>query len=191
MTMANTTSWSFSDFLVPQDTSEAPAPTILGMADSTAPVIVPVVTYWVVSAFYEAADYFDWFPTYRTYPSGEEKKRNLVSRWQTLRNVLTMHFVQIVFGFASVHLLPKAEVAPAWGNIGSAAYFGLYIKNNVPVLSDRPGLLWIAAYWSCTVWLIGRLLMAFFIFDTWAYWVHYMAHNVPRVYRTHSLYSRP
>lgn len=185
--MANATHWRFDDFLVPQDTSNAPAATVLGMPDSTASVVVPVVTYWVVSAFYEAADYFDWFPAYRTFPSDEEKKRNTVSRWQTLRSVLTIHAVQTAFGFASIWMLPKPDVAPVWGGIGSVAYFGLGVKNYVPVLSEYPELVWVAAHGLRLLWLACRQLLAFFIFDTWSYWVHYMAHSVPWVYRTYSV----
>jgi sphinganine C4-monooxygenase len=188
--MANTTHWRFDDFLVPQSTSNAQPTTILGVSASTASVIVPIVIYWVTSAFYEAAEYFDWFPAYRTYPSGEEKRRNLVSRWQTLRSVLTMHVVQTVFGFATIYLLPKPEMAPAWDQVGSVAYFGLGLRKHAPVLlSEDPGLLWIASYSLRLLWLSCRQLIAFFLFDTWAYWVHYMEHMVPWLYRTYPLLS--
>ena len=187
--MANSTHWRFDDFLVPQNTSNAQPTTILGVSDSTASVIVPIVTYWVTSAFYEAAEYFDWFPAYRTYPSGEEKRRNQVSRWQTLRSVLTIHVVQTVFGFATIYLLPKPEVAPAWDHVGSVAYFGLGLKKHVPVLSEDPGLVWITSHSLRLLWLGCRQLVAFFLFDTWAYWAHYTLHMVPWLYSTHPLLS--
>ncbi|KAK3190670.1 hypothetical protein K4F52_003361 [Lecanicillium sp. MT-2017a] len=134
--MTNTTShWEFDDFLVPQDMSDAVPATILGMPDSIASVVVPIMAYWVVSGFYEAADYFDWFPAYRTFPSSEEQKRNLVSRWKTLRSVLTMHAVQTIFGFSTIYLLPKPKVVQTWGDVGSVAYFGLGVKSYIPVFA--------------------------------------------------------
>lgn len=188
--MTNTTShWEFDDFLVPQDMSDALPATILWMPDSIASVVVPIMAYWVVSGFYEAADCFDWFPAYRTFPSSEEQKRNLVSRWKTLRSVLTMHAVQTIFGFSTIYLLPKPKVVQTWGDVGSVAYFGLGVKSYIPVLAESPIVVWFAAHGLRLVWLASRQLLTFFIFDTWAYWVHYTEHTVPWLYSSYSTLS--
>ncbi|WQF80925.1 Putative fatty acid hydroxylase [Colletotrichum destructivum] len=183
--------FDFEAFLTPSErgiASPQPPSLFLGMDDARASVVVPLLAYWVVSIFYETVHYAGWFAAYRVYPTGEEKRRNLVTRWETLRVVLVMHAVQLVFGLVMASILEPADgagVGPVWGRFGSAEFFGLQIKSIFPHAAATlgPKVLWNLAkvlQWS---WLGLRQLATFFVFDTWAYWVHYFEHMIPFLYR--------
>lgn len=179
--------YDFEAFLRPPTPGdlEARLPTILGLADPHAATIYPIVAYWIVSLFYEMVHYFNWFPQYQVYSNEEEEKRNLVSRWETLRVVLIMHAVQIVFGIAVTLYLPLAGPAVSWGQFGSFEYFGFKVKEHVPQ-STAPLFTWMAAGTLRWTFLCLRQLATFLIFDTWAYWFHYIEHVVPFLYRESS-----
>ncbi|KAL0935774.1 Sphingolipid C4-hydroxylase SUR2 [Colletotrichum truncatum] len=188
----NQTTFDYEAFLTPPKHGiESPQPprTLLGMDDARASVVVPLLAYWVVSIFYETAHYSGWFDKYRVYPTGEEKRRNLVTRWETLRVVIVMHVVQLVFGLVMASILEPADGAVAgvsvWGQFGSAEFFGLEIKRRLPNVASvlRPEALWMISHSFRWAWLGLRQLIAFFLFDTWAYWVHYFEHMIPFLYR--------
>lgn len=188
--MRNTTRWKFDDFLEPRATAAAPSAPILGMNDATAAVVVPIIAYWALSLFYETASYFNWFAAHRAHPTSEEKRRNLVTRWQTFVNVVMNHAIQLIFSFAVIHISGPTEAAPSWGQLGSLEYFGLAIQKSFPAVSRTPKVLWIAAQSLRWAWLVFRQLVAFFAFDTWEYWVHYTLHVVPWLYRRSAPPSR-
>jgi sphinganine C4-monooxygenase len=176
---------SLESFLSPPEDGLKPLPpSIFGLTDAQAATIVPIASYWIASIFYETADYWDWFPQYRVYPSGEEQRRNLVTREKVLRIVLIMQAVQIVFGLSLTALIPLPAPSRTWGAFASVEYFGLTLVKSAPRLrSIDPRLVWTAAHALRLGYLGLRQLAAFFIFDTWAYWFHYVEHNVPWLYR--------
>ncbi|KAL8283019.1 hypothetical protein RB597_010420 [Gaeumannomyces tritici] len=191
----NQTAFDYEAFLTPPkhglELSQPPG-TILGMDDARASVIVPLLAYWAVSIFYETAHYIGCFDKYRVYPTGEEKRRNLVSRRETLRVVLIMHAVQVVFGLVMASILEPADGGAAaaaarlaWGRPGSAEFFGLEIRRRLPRAASALGseALWAVSHGLVWAWLGLRQLAAFFVFDTWAYWVHYFEHVIPFLYR--------
>jgi sphinganine C4-monooxygenase len=164
-----------------------PPSKLLGLDSAVAPTVLPILFYWIASILYELATHFDFFNEYHVYPDGDEKRRNLVSRTEVLRNVLTMQAVQIAFGLFLTANFPSPIPVRHWNEFGSVEYFGLaLVKLTSEGIDGR--LLWFSAHSLHWVYLGLRQFCAFFVFDTWAYWVHYTEHMVPWLYRKSLLF---
>ena len=61
-------------------------------------VLAPVVAYWALSLFFHWIDVNDYFPQYRLHTPAEVAKRNRVSRWEVVRDVVIQQVVQTVVG---------------------------------------------------------------------------------------------
>lgn len=163
-------------------------PTMLGMSEFHASVFLPIISFWIVSCFYETLEYFDWFAQHRIVPTAEEQKRNLVSRWEVARTTLAMHAVQIVFVLAFESIFPQATQSQesVWGAFGSVEYFGfavLQLAAKIHIALD-PRLAWVVAQSLRWVNLLMRQFACFIILDTWVFWVHYITHASTYLYRT-------
>ncbi|KAF2860218.1 C4-hydroxylase [Piedraia hortae CBS 480.64] len=75
-------------------------PVIPGVADPILALALPVVAYWVVSLVFHAIDMWDLFPQYRLHTPAEVLKRNHVSRWEVLRDVVVQQIIQTAVGLA-------------------------------------------------------------------------------------------
>lgn len=88
-------------------------------SDAFIQAALPVVAYWVVSLIFHAIDVFDLFPQYRLHTPAEVLKRNHVSRYEVLRDVVLQQIIQIIASFSlSVFDEPlttgKADWDVAW-----------------------------------------------------------------------------
>ena len=76
-----------------------PRPALLPpFSDKTLCVWGPIVAYWAFSLFFHWIDTRDYFPQYRLHTPAEILKRNRVSRWEVLRDVLIQQVFQVVVG---------------------------------------------------------------------------------------------
>ena len=89
-----------SDTLPPLPTyTEHPLPSLVpGIPDQVLTLALPVVAYWGVSLFFHLMDEYDLFPQYRLHTPAEVLKRNRVSRWEVLRDVVIQQVVQTIVG---------------------------------------------------------------------------------------------
>lgn len=60
--------------------------------------IFPVAVYWVVSIFFHIIDVYDIWPQYRLHTPEEITKRNHVSRYEVLRDVILQQIIQYGLG---------------------------------------------------------------------------------------------
>lgn len=79
------------------------------ISDFWANLFVPIVVYWVMSMLFHFIDTFDFFPQYRLHTPEEILKRNHVSRYEVLRDVIFQHIIQVVTG-ALLALTEPAEM---------------------------------------------------------------------------------
>lgn len=74
-----------------------PMPDLLPwISDFWLSIILPHITYWLVSGIFHIIDVYDLFPQYRLHTPEEIKQRNLASRWQVARDVLVEQVIQMV-----------------------------------------------------------------------------------------------
>jgi sphinganine C4-monooxygenase len=61
-------------------------------------LIFPFVAYWVASMAFHWIDINDYFPQYRLHTPVELLKRNHVSRWEVVRDVIVQQIIQTAVG---------------------------------------------------------------------------------------------
>ena len=77
-----------------------PLPPLLPpVPDKLLTLLLPIVAYWVLSMFFHWIDTKDYFPQYRLHTPAEVTKRNRVSRWEVIRDVLIQQAVQTAVGW--------------------------------------------------------------------------------------------
>ncbi|KAJ5382136.1 hypothetical protein N7517_000047 [Penicillium concentricum] len=73
------------------------------LPDNILSLILPVVAYWGLSMIYHYLDVNDYFVEYRLHTPAEVLKRNKVTRWEVVRDVVLQQVIQTVAGFAFVY----------------------------------------------------------------------------------------
>lgn len=66
--------------------------------DKVSTVLLPIIAYWALSMFFHWIDTKDHFPQYRLHTPAEVAKRNRVSRWEVMRDVVIQQIVQTFVG---------------------------------------------------------------------------------------------
>lgn len=96
---ANATS---SNTLIPDLPSYtlSPRPSLIeGIPDIWLQLISPIAAYWIVSLFFHVLDTLDLCAQYRLHTPAEVLKRNHVSRYEVLRDVLLQQVIQTIAGY--------------------------------------------------------------------------------------------
>lgn len=96
---------------LPSYTLQPLSPVISWIDDKYLTLALPVIAYWLTSLFFHMIDTFDVFPQYRLHTPAELLKRNHVSRYEVLRDVIIQHVVQTIFGLG----LALVEPDPVYG----------------------------------------------------------------------------
>jgi sphinganine C4-monooxygenase len=117
MASANITSYDLPP--LPEYTLKPLQPLTSWASDAFIQAALPVVGYWVVSLIFHAIDVYDLFPQYRLHTPAEVLKRNHVSRYEVLRDVVLQQIIQIIasFGLSIFDEAPttgKADWDVAW-----------------------------------------------------------------------------
>lgn len=73
-------------------------PLISPIPDKILILLLPIAAYWALSMFFHWIDTKDLLPQYRLHTPVEVLKRNRVSRWEVVRDVLIQQAVQTVMG---------------------------------------------------------------------------------------------
>ncbi|CBX99658.1 hypothetical protein IAQ61_005090 [Plenodomus lingam] len=109
MASANITSYDLPP--LPEYTLKPLTPLSSWASDAFIQAALPVAGYWVVSLVYHAIDVYDLFPQYRLHTPAEVLKRNHVSRYEVLRDVVLQQIIQIIASFS----LSLFDEAPTTG----------------------------------------------------------------------------
>ena len=73
-------------------------PLVAPIPDKLFTLLLPIAAYWILSLFFHWIDVNDYFSSYRLHTPAEVLKRNHVSRWEVIRDVLIQQVVQTVVG---------------------------------------------------------------------------------------------
>jgi sphinganine C4-monooxygenase len=90
---------------IPSDLPPLPAYTLTPLpqlvpyvSDFMLSLILPIAAYWALSLFFHYIDIYDVWPQYRLHTPAEFLKRNRVSRYEVLRDVIIQQVIQTVMG---------------------------------------------------------------------------------------------
>jgi sphinganine C4-monooxygenase len=109
MASANATAYSLPP--LPEYTLRPLPPLYSWASDAFITAALPVIGYWIVSLMFHAIDVYDLFPQYRLHTPAEVLKRNHVSRYEVLRDVIFQQIIQVIFSFG----LSVFDEAPTTG----------------------------------------------------------------------------
>ena len=83
---------------LPSYTLKPTIPLLPLIQDKYLTVWAPIVAYWVFSLFFHFLDVYDYFPHYRLHTPAELLKRNHVTKWEVVRDVVVQQVIQVVAG---------------------------------------------------------------------------------------------
>jgi sphinganine C4-monooxygenase len=88
-----------------------PRPSMLpGISDPVLQLLAPVLAYWVVSGFFHLLDVYDFCSKYRLHTPAEVLKRNHVTRYEVLRDVIIQQIIQTAFGLLIAQFDPVETI---------------------------------------------------------------------------------
>ena len=77
-----------------------PLPSLLPpIPDKLLTLLLPIAAYWVLSMFFHWIDTRDYFSQYRLHTPAEVLKRNHVTRWAVIRDVVLQQIIQTAVGW--------------------------------------------------------------------------------------------
>lgn len=78
-----------------------PLPSIIpAISDQLLQLLLPIAAYWILSIGFHILDVYDWGSQYRLHTPAELLKRNHVTRYEVIRDVILQQIIQTLFGFA-------------------------------------------------------------------------------------------
>jgi sphinganine C4-monooxygenase len=126
-----------------------PRPSLIpGISDPLLQMLSTIVAYWTLSGFFHILDVYDLFSQYRLHTPAEVLKRNHVSRYEVLRDVIIQQVIQTAFGlflaaFDEVEMTGRGDydiaVWAQWLRIGQRLLPGLlaFVGLDAASLSQR------------------------------------------------------
>lgn len=125
---------------LPSYTAQPLASLIPGIPDGVLSVTLPIVAYWAFSMVFHAIDMYDLFPQYRLHTPAEVLKRNHVSRWEVVRDVLIQQVLQAIIGGLLAYFEPEAVVGKDEYNVAVWAQRIRLAQRHIPQLFAITGL---------------------------------------------------
>lgn len=99
-----------------------PRPSIIpGISDTLLQLLLPVLAYWLVSIFFHILDSYDLCSQYRLHTPAEVLKRNHVTRYEVIRDVVLQQIIQTVFGLVVAAFDPVEEIGKDEYNVATWA----------------------------------------------------------------------
>lgn len=83
---------------LPKYTLTPVPPLLLGIPDKYLELLLPIIAYWAFSLVFHWIDVNDYFSKYRLHTPAEVLKRNHVSRYEVIRDVIIQQIVQTAVG---------------------------------------------------------------------------------------------
>jgi len=169
-----------------------------GIPDSVLSIIAPFASYWIMSFIFSALDTLElpFFEKYRIHESDEVAKRNRVTRWEVVYMVLLQQVLQTGLGLT---FLSDDPLRSESGHVAAMRWYATWIEWAArKTLGSKTGSHLLAEYGAdLTQWLYWwgvpgfQFIFAFFVLDTWQYFLHRLFHVNKFLYRhIHSIHHR-
>ncbi|KAK6353212.1 hypothetical protein TWF696_005194 [Orbilia brochopaga] len=194
------------------------APLLPFISDPLLSCVAPIIVYWILSMTFHYIDQNELLEQFRLHTPEEVLKRNHVSRYEVIRDVVIQQIVQFAVGWVLGYTEPQEMTgAEPWHIYRLSQTIGWFVTSLFAVLGidiqalatntsaylsfhDSPLTTLLANVdwrWKTAeaLYWVGfpllRLGFAIFILDTWQYFWHRLMHQVPFLYRTlHSRHHR-
>lgn len=108
--MAANASVAFDLPPLPSYTLSVQQPLLAPIPDNVLALMLPIVAYWGMSMIYHFLDVNDYFQEYRLHTPAEVLKRNRVTRWEVVRDVILQQVIQTIAGLGMVYFDPVETV---------------------------------------------------------------------------------
>ena len=79
---------------------------IPGISDTLLQLLLPIIAYWVLSLGFHILDTYEIFSQYRLHTPAEVLKRNHVTRYEVIRDVVIQQIIQTAFGLLIASMDP-------------------------------------------------------------------------------------
>lgn len=88
-----------------------PRPPVLApIPDNVLTLMLPIVAYWGLSMIFHYIDVNNYFAEYRLHTPAELLKRNRVTRWEVVRDVILQQIIQTIAGLAVSYFDPPEYI---------------------------------------------------------------------------------
>ncbi|KAK9449336.1 fatty acid hydroxylase superfamily-domain-containing protein [Limtongia smithiae] len=154
-------------------------PLLSFMSDQSLSLMLPIAVYWVVSIIFHYIDDHDLLAKYRIHTPEEVKSRNKATVHEVIRDVIVQQIMQTIVGVFLTMFDPPDYVGMEGRDIWMLAH-------RFPAV-PLPAIEFVYHYGFSFVKILG----AFFVLDTWQYFLHRAMHSYKYLYKTfHSRHHR-
>lgn len=115
-------------------------PLVPWLPDECLTLALPVAAYWLVSLFFHVIDEWDLFPHYRLHTPAEVLKRNRVTRFDVLKDVILQQVIQTVVGYGLTAFDPPATYGSAGYDVAWWAQTVRLAQRAIPAVLATMGL---------------------------------------------------
>lgn len=95
---------------LPSYTLSPRAPVLPPIPDTVLALTLPIVAYWGMSMIYHYLDVNNYFEQYRLHTPAELSKRNRVTRWEVVRDVILQQVIQTLAGMSVAYFDPVETI---------------------------------------------------------------------------------
>jgi sphinganine C4-monooxygenase len=103
-------------------------------------LLMPIFAYWIVSGIFHILDTYDFFPQYRLHTPAEILKRNHVTRYEVVKDVVLQQFIQTIFGLVMAAFDPPEMIGKENYDIAMWAQRIRLAQRSIPVISAFIGV---------------------------------------------------
>ena len=193
--MASNSSVVFDLPPLPSYTLTPREPLLAPIPDNILALILPIVAYWGLSLVYHFIDVYDLFPQYRLHTPAEVLKRNHVTRWDVVRDVILQQIVQTIAGYAVSYFDEQECVGKEEYDVAGALSGGKYpgmtqsiilesgVEAIAPAFTEWEMSLASFIFWYFVPFV--QFVWAISVVDTWQYFWHRAMHLNRWLYGKH------
>ncbi|KAK9471896.1 fatty acid hydroxylase superfamily-domain-containing protein [Dipodascopsis tothii] len=152
-----------------------------GVDDKYLALFLPVAAYWLFSLMFHYIDTHGLLAKYRIHTPEELVKRNKVTLHEVIRDVIVQQVIQSIIGIALTYADPPDLV-------GNEEYEIWQLAMRLRAFGVTPPVARVLYYIGVPT---AKILFAFFLLDTWQYFLHRLMHVNKTLYRMfHSRHHR-
>ncbi|CAI7638492.1 unnamed protein product [Penicillium manginii] len=143
--MAANASVAFDLPPLPSYTLTERQPVFPPIPDNAVALFLPIIAYWALSGIYHYLDVNNYFEQYRLHTPAELLKRNRVSRWEVVRDVILQQIIQTIAGWSVAYFDPPEMTGLDDYNVATWAQRVRIAQRAIPTILtilglDAPGL---------------------------------------------------
>lgn len=151
-------------------------PLLSWISDPNLALLLPIICYWTSGLFFHFIDQYELLEQYRIHTPEEVTRRNKCSFREVVRDVIKQHMMQTVLGLTLNYFEPlnttghEAHEMWTWQvRFGGQA---------------SPLRAWLAMVAYKYLYPVTKISIAFFILDSWQYFLHRAMHQSKWLYKT-------